>query len=135
MKTPCEVLDNSGESDCQPFRYEPTGPGFFRSHWGGGQPLLSAFWGVGLLGTLATLFVTFSLGLVLASNTLALFGHIKPWVPLALVWAPYLAFVWVSVWRCAPNTGNQLWTYLARACVVLYVLAAVRLATMAIQMS
>ncbi len=135
MKTPCEVLDTSCESNfAQPVPRSADAPGFFRAHWRGQQRLLSAFWGVGMLGTVFAVFVTLTVGLVVGSTTLGL-GHLPPWTPLAVIWVPYLVFAWVSVWRCAPNADTRLWGYLAQGAVVVYVLAVARVVVSAAQLT
>jgi len=32
---------------------------FFKAHWSGSQPLMSAFWGVGIVGSVVVFFVAY----------------------------------------------------------------------------
>lgn len=96
----------------------------------GTQPLWKAFWLFHFLG-----FNLLWLALVLLARS-ALFvdtiialrratGLGSETIMRALFVAPILAFALLSllvVWRCAANTGLQLWAWLARLVVSLYLL-------------
>lgn len=42
-----------------------------------------------------------------------------------LLWPFYLIFIFVAVWRCAPNTNHKIWMYLARAQIIAIILAVI----------
>jgi hypothetical protein len=42
-----------------------------------------------------------------------------------LLWPFYLIFIFVAVWRCAPNTDHKIWMYLVRAQIIITILSAV----------
>jgi len=90
-------------------------PQSLMAHWHGQASLASAYWLIGVLGSVvfSTLFN------LLGSNPLVLL--------IFLAWIPYTVFALVSIWRCAWNTSWKGWGYIARALVILnalYVLAA-----------
>lgn len=77
--------------------------------WRGEQPLWKIFWAYG----------------VAASAVLITFYVIAFYVDrialrqvLLLCFAPYTAWILVSVWRCANNTREKLWSLLARLLTV-----------------
>ena len=94
---------------------------WFRALWQGKRPLWEAFWVLG--GT--ALAAAWLAGSLLA---LALFDPVNVTDRPALTVLLYgvffalgsivLVFAWVSIWRCAGNTGHRLWFYLARFLVI-----------------
>jgi len=77
--------------------------------WRGEQPLWKVFWlyGVATSSALITIYVTaFFIDRVVLRQV------------LLLCFAPYTAWILVSVWRCANNTHEWLWSLLARLLTV-----------------
>lgn len=96
---------------------------FCRSHWEGRRDLLSALGIIGFLGSFVVVIVALIAAFVLPD--------LLPWVSsgfylffgiFLLITTPYMVFAWVSIWRCAPNTEWDGWTYGARAIVVIWIL-------------
>ncbi len=77
--------------------------------WRGEQPLWKMFWGYGVAtsGTLITFYV-----IAFYVDRIALRQV------LLLCFAPYTAWILVSVWRCANNTRERFWSLLARLLTV-----------------
>jgi len=73
--------------------------------WRGQQPLWKVFWlyGVATSGVMITFYV---LGFYL--------DHVALHQVLLLCFAPYTAWILVSVWRCANNTEERIWGSFAR---------------------
>jgi hypothetical protein len=42
-----------------------------------------------------------------------------------LLWPFYLIFIFVAVWRCAPNTDHKIWMYLVRAQIILLLVSVI----------
>ena len=87
---------------------------WIKSAWRGGERLWKVFW----LGALAIYAFVFILGILFA------FLPIGPatYALWYVVCFSMSVWWWVSVWRCAPNSGWPLWKYLSRIVVVLQVL-------------
>lgn len=73
--------------------------------WRGEQPLWRVFWIYGVT-TSAGLIALWGLGFYLDRVALR--------QAVVLCFAPYTGWVLVSVWRCANNTNQEMWTLLAR---------------------
>jgi len=88
--------------------------------WNGQRPLYKVFWlyyilGIFVIGLALVSFVR--IGPLLPERmTLILVCAIGVFVPLWKLWAL------VSVWRCAANSSYSVYTFVARAYVVLFVL-------------
>jgi hypothetical protein len=75
------------------------------SAWRGQQPLWKVFWlyGVAVSGALVAIYVfAFLIEQVVLRQI------------LVLCFAPYTAWILVSIWRCSSNTREQFWGMLAR---------------------
>jgi hypothetical protein len=73
--------------------------------WRGEQPLWKVFWLYGVATSSA----------MIAIYVIAFFiDRVALRQILLLCFAPYTAWILVSVWRCADNTHEWLWTLLAR---------------------
>ena len=73
--------------------------------WRGEQPLWKVFWLYGVATSCA----------MIAIYVIAFFiDRVALRQILLLCFAPYTAWILVSVWRCADNTHEWLWTLLAR---------------------
>ncbi|EDN67189.1 conserved hypothetical protein [Beggiatoa sp. PS] len=100
-----------------------------KAHWKGDARLVSAFWGFGIIGTpILSILIPLSFGLFI-NSLLDLFGinvsasFALPEVGLVfLILGIYSVFVVVSIWRCAWNTNNKMWGYLARFFVIIKVI-------------
>ena len=101
---------------------EPPEP-ILKRCWNGHERLWVVFWAYGVFGSggvlaccLALLFIGLQLGLVFApQNTDG--GYVGGMVGMALgatLAVPYLIWMTVSLWRCAPNCENKLWGRLTR---------------------
>lgn len=77
--------------------------------WRGEQPLWKVFWVYGVVasGVLITFYV-----IAFYADRIALRQV------LLLCFAPYTAWILVSVWRCANNTQERLWSLFARLLTV-----------------
>lgn len=77
--------------------------------WRGEQPLWKVFWVYGVVtsGVLITFYV-----IAFYVDRIALRQV------LLLCFAPYTAWILVSVWRCANNTAERIWGLLARMLTV-----------------
>ena len=84
-------------------------PQSLRAHWQGQASLASAYWLIGMLGSLV---------FALLFNLL---GSQQAALLVFLAWIPYTVFALVSIWRCAWNTSWKGWGYIARALVLLNV--------------
>jgi hypothetical protein len=77
--------------------------------WRGEQPLWKVFWvyGVATSGVLITFYI------------IAFYvDHVALRQVLLLCFAPYTAWILVSVWRCANNTEERIWGLFARLLTV-----------------
>jgi hypothetical protein len=86
------------------------------SFWNGNEELWNAFWIVGICSNIVT-----EIGLGAAFNATEYY-NITSLGLLILILIPYIAIkVWtiVSVWRCAPNTSNKIWCWIARGIIIL----------------
>ena len=98
-----------------------------RSYWKGEQPLWQAFW----LNGIVFAGIIFSL-LILAARAATdwaaldlenddLLGALIMFSVVAFCWLVmglYYLWMWISIWRCAPNTGQVKWMYIARTLIV-----------------
>jgi hypothetical protein len=77
--------------------------------WRGEQPLWKVFWVYGVVasGVLITFYV-----IAFYADRIALRQV------LLLCFAPYTAWILVSVWRCANNTQERIWSLFARLLTV-----------------
>ncbi len=73
--------------------------------WRGQQPLWKVFWIYGV-ATSSVMIVFYVLGFYL--------DHVALRQVLLLCFAPYTAWILVSVWRCANNTQERIWGLFAR---------------------
>ena len=73
--------------------------------WRGGEPLWKVFWVYGVATSIA----------IVVLYVVAFYdGHIALRQVLLPCFAAYTAWILVSVWRCADNTDEKLWSTLAR---------------------
>ncbi len=95
--------------------------------WHGREKLWVVFWAYGMFGTgaiiamsLGMIFIGIQVGLILAPSDTSggLFGAVLGIVLGAAALVPYLIWMTVSLWRCAPNGENPLWGRLVRGLVV-----------------
>ena len=77
--------------------------------WRGQQPLWKVFWLYG---------VATSCALIAIYAFAFIFEHVALRQILVLCFAPYTAWILVSVWRCANNAREQFWGLLARLLTV-----------------
>lgn len=77
--------------------------------WRGEQPLWKVFWVYGV-ATSCVLIAVYVLGFYLDRVALR--------QALLLCFAPYTAWILVSVWRCASNTQEKFWSTIARLLTV-----------------
>lgn len=105
---------------------EPPEPIFSRC-WHGRERLWVVFWAYGMFGTgvvlacvLAMIFIGLQLGLVFAPQDTqgGYVGGITGMALGAAVAVPYLIWMTVSLWRCAPNVENPVWTRLMRGWLI-----------------
>lgn len=92
----------------------PKGDGFFIVRfWRGQGPLWKVYWfyGVAVSCALAAAFAA-----ALYAGNVAMQQLLLPVIFLYTLW------VVVSVWRCAPNTGKEVYTHLARVLTVAWAL-------------
>ncbi len=73
--------------------------------WRGEQPLWKVFWLYG---------VAFSSSMIVVYITAFFVDHVALRQILLLAFAPYTAWLLISIWRCADNTHEKLWSMLAR---------------------
>src|SRR5664279_342464 len=77
--------------------------------WRGEQPLWKVFWVYGVVAS----------GVLITFYVIAFYvDRIALRQVLLLCFAPYTAWIPVSVWRCANNTREKLWSLLARLLTV-----------------
>ena len=77
--------------------------------WQGEEPLWKVFWVYGVVAS----------GVLIAFYAIAFYvDRIALRQALLLCFAPYTAWILVSVWRCANNTNEKLWSLLARLLTV-----------------
>lgn len=100
----------------------------------GQEQLWKVFWGYGVFGTgvalaasLAILFIATQIALILATEEAA---QAAPgiWIGIAAglaIFVPYTLWLWVSLWRCAPNCQTRFWGHLVRCGVVLQAIGVV----------
>jgi hypothetical protein len=86
------------------------------SAWRGQQPLWKVFWlyGVAASGVLIAIYVLAFLVEAVALRQI-----------LVLCFAPYTAWILVSIWRCSNNVREQFWRVLARFLTVAWACNAV----------
>jgi hypothetical protein len=86
------------------------------SAWRGEQPLWKVFWlyGVAASGVLIAIYVLAFLVEAVALRQI-----------LVLCFAPYTAWILVSIWRCSNNVREQFWRILARFLTVAWACNAV----------
>jgi hypothetical protein len=77
--------------------------------WRGEQPLWKVFWVYG---------VAVSLALIAIYVTAFFVDRVALRQGLLVAFAPYTAWILVSVWRCANNTHEYFWSLLARLLTV-----------------
>ncbi len=85
---------------------------FFTSEllaWRGEQPLWKVFWLYG---------VAFSSSMIAVYVTAFFADRVALRQMLLLAFAPYTAWLLVSIWRCADNTHERLWSTIARLLTV-----------------
>ncbi len=85
-------------------------PQSLRAHWDGRASLASAYWFVGVLGSLVLSFVVYFIDLL---------GWPSLSIAVRVMFVAYIVFALVSVWRCAWNTSWKPWGYIARTIVAL----------------
>jgi hypothetical protein len=97
---------------------------FLKEHWQGKRKLSSAFWRVGVAGTLF-IFIAL-LAAAIAGNLLqTLTGPPNKsifYITYFVVLGVWQIFAWVSIWRCSKNTKWIVWTYSARLVVIAFAL-------------
>lgn len=103
---------------------EPTVPA--EAYLSGTKPLWKAFWIVLVLGNvLLSLLMHMALAYARAAQPSLihlLYEYRNPWwLTQFLFFGTYASFAWVSVWRCARNTGAKYWSVMAKVVVVLHV--------------
>ena len=82
-------------------------PQSLRAHWEGKASLASAYWLIGVVGS-----IVFGVLFKLLASSPAIFL-------VTIAWFPYIIFAMVSIWRCAWNANWRGWGYIARTIVVL----------------
>ena len=97
---------------------------FIKEHWHGNRKLSSAFWRVGVAGTvLVWLFLlAAAIGRGLLQTLIGPPNKSVFYITYFSVLGAWQIFAWVSIWRCARNTKTIVWTYLARILVIVFVL-------------
>ena len=83
---------------------------FFLNYWYGKEKLWKAFWLIGILGRI--LVATFVIIFALIGKSIGLTWSIA--ILSFLFIAIYIIWSFVSIWRCAFNTQNKNWGYVAR---------------------
>lgn len=105
---------------------EPPDP-VLRRCWEGREKLWVVFWaygvfgsGVIIAGSLALVLIGLQIGLLVAPSDTdgGLVGGIIGIVLGAMAALPYLIWMTVSLWRCAPNCERKIWGQLVRGWVV-----------------
>lgn len=77
--------------------------------WRGEQPLWKVFWVYGVVAS----------GVLITFYVIAFYvDRIALRQVLLLCFAPYTAWILVSVWRCANNTEERIWSLFARLLTV-----------------
>lgn len=108
---------------------------FAEHYWRGNEPLWKIFW---LYGVLVSVGLAVLIATAAFQNWVALPGLIAMIVGLAI----YTVWVVVSIWRCADNIEGRpfgfepaLWSTLARALTVAWVINALGLSMLLIEMT
>lgn len=83
---------------------------FFLNYWYGEEKLWKAFWLIGILGRI--LVATFVIIFALIGKSIGLTWSIA--ILSFLFISIYIIWSFVSIWRCAFNTQNKNWGYVAR---------------------
>ena len=105
---------------------EPLEP-MFRRCWYGREKLWVVFWAYGMFGCgvviaswLACIFIGLQLGLLIepVNTDGGLVGAIIGIGLGACIGVPFLVWMTVSLWRCAPNCANPLWGRLVRGWLI-----------------
>ena len=95
--------------------------------WNGRERLWIVFWAYGVFGmgvviasSLAMIFIGLQIGLLLAPSDTegGYWGAITGMTFGAALAGPYLIWMTVSLWRCAPNCENPIWGHLMRGWLV-----------------
>jgi uncharacterized BrkB/YihY/UPF0761 family membrane protein len=95
--------------------------------WHGREKLWIVFWAYGVFGTgtvlasiLAMIFIGLQVGLLFAPQDTegGYYGAMTGMALGAMVAVPYLIWMTVSLWRCAPNVENPVWTRLMRGWLI-----------------
>lgn len=84
-------------------------------YWRGEGPLWRVFWLWGVLGSWI-LFGLFALAMHEAGLSWPLF------LVAAAIMVPYTTWILTSVWQCAHNVGNDVWSNLARFLTLIWAL-------------
>ena len=90
---------------------------FLLSYWNGKQKLWKAFWVMGFVFQI--LFFYFLLFLLYLGSLIGLTWSIK--IIVFLISNIYTIWILVSIWNCAYNVKNKIWSNLSRVIVVLNV--------------
>ena len=83
---------------------------FFLNYWHGKERLWKAFWLIGILGRI--LVATFVIIFAIIGKSIGLTWSIA--ILSFLFISIYIIWSFVSIWRCAFNTQNKNWGYVAR---------------------
>lgn len=85
--------------------------------WRGDLKLWQVFW-IGKFLISGALYL-------LASGLTAIFDSYWPSMIYSLIFPFYIVFIFTAIWRCAPNCDHKIWMYLARAQIILIILASI----------
>ncbi|MEQ8506606.1 MAG: hypothetical protein RIB80_14875 [Rhodospirillales bacterium] len=105
---------------------EPPEP-ILRKCWHGRERLWIVFWAYGVFGmgvviasSLAMILIGLQIGLLFAPQDTqgGYYGAITGMVLGSFLAVPYLIWMTVSLWRCAPNCENQIWADLMRGWLI-----------------
>lgn len=96
---------------------------FIKQHLIGKRSLSSAFWRIGVGGTI--LLYILLIGVAILGNLFqTIAGSISKTtfsIFYFTVIGTWLAVSWVSIWRCSHNTNNVVWKYLARIIIIIVI--------------
>ena len=106
---------------------EPVEP-LIKRCWFGREKLWIVFWAYGVFGTggilaacLAMIFIGLQIGLLFAPQDTqgGYYGALTGMAGGAALAIPYLVWMTVSLWRCAPNCITKYWGHVVRVWLIL----------------
>lgn len=98
--------------------HEPDPGNVLARYWHGFGPLWRIYWLYGVLGS-AVLAAVLAIALMTSATAVQ-----QIMLPVLLA---YTVWIVVAVWRCAPNTGKELYTHLARGLTIAWAINAAML--------